>query len=263
MTEIQIICYNEIFSQNALCLSRRTGYKITKTIDKPIYYIVYGAHVNPTAMLQYRQTIGCKFIVFNTEHYSSPVFSNKFYIELLKQSYIIDYLPANREWLAVNYRLYVLSFHWFEFIEQEQSLVRPIDILFVGAKSDKRQSVERNLVARYPDKTIHFIYPEKYTDITNILKSAVTVLNIEFYENNFELHRINQALSCGCKVISHNTTDMANLYNNFVSFTNDYESCINSPTKTYRDLVENQLYVVSMHLNWCLQMISERPLDQH
>jgi len=260
-TTIKIASIHTIFLPNAICLSKRTGYEYTSDLNEPIYYCIYGSHINPMALLKIRETTKCKFIIFQSEHYSSPAFSNKYYIQLLQQSYIVDYLPANKQWLEINWRLFCISYHWFEFPPQNPLLIRPIDILFIGAKSDERVAVELLLKNKHPHLQIKFIYPDKYTDISNILKSAVTVLNIEYYKNNFETHRINQALSCGCNIISHETNHLHELYKDYISFTNDFESCRNVPTKSYADLVENQSYVVSMHLKWSLQMVSEREID--
>ena len=51
------------------------------------------------------------------------------------------------------------------------------------------------------------------------------VLNIPFYEHKvLETHRINKALSCGCKVVAKKSGDETtdNLYEDYVYFVDDY-----------------------------------------
>jgi hypothetical protein len=66
---------------------------------------------------------------------------------------------------------------------------------------------------------------------TFLLKNTDILLNIPFYKYNvLESHRINKALSCGCKVVSmYSTDDDANeFYKDYIHFTNNIPKYLES-----------------------------------
>ena len=258
MTEIVVL--NNIFIENAICLSQRMNIPIAKKIDKKIVYIVYGGHSNPILLNTLQERLGCKYIILNSEHYSSSHFSNKYYLQLLKNNYICDYLPANRQFLKTHYNINILSYYWFEFMHHTSNDERPIDILFIGAKSNLRVEVETKLKKAYPNKSIQFYYPDVYSDVTNLLLQAQTVLNIPFYENNMETHRINKALACGCTVVSYVIDDpqLRELYNDYVYFSKDYISVVNTSSKHYGNLVKNQNENIYKYFAWSVSQVVKR-----
>ena len=249
---MEVVSLNKIFSQNAYCLSQRLNTTIAKEINKPILYIVFGGHEKPHVLLESQKRCNCRYLILNSEHYSSMVFKNKYYLQLLKENFVCDYLPENRQWLKENYNINVLSYFWFEFMRQPPSTNRPIDLLFVGAWSKFRQETEKELKSKYSKLNIQFVYPKEYTDITELLLTAKNVLNLPFYDNNFETHRINQALACGANVISYETnSSIKKAYQNFVywGFTDT------GPKSSYEELVKHQLNNIQSHFNWIVSML--------
>lgn len=252
---MEIIVLSEIFIDNAKCLSERMGIPITRQIDKPIHYIVFGGHINPFFLIQLQERCKCKFIVLNSEHHNSTCFINKYYLQLLKDNYVFDYLPDNIIWLKETFNINVLGYFYFEFTKQTGTGIRPIDILFIGSKSDERQRVETKVKKQNPYLTVQFIYPDKFTDITKLLLSSKSVLNIPYYNNNVETHRINQAMACGCNVVSYKFNQMDMLYQDYITFTNDYETMLNKPKKNYSDFIDSQQENIYTHFIWAINMI--------
>ena len=254
-TLLKVVTLHDIFKQNAMCLAKRLNTIVSTNIDEPILYIVLGAHQNPLLLLELQKKYKCQYLILNSEHYSSDVLRNKYYLKLLKENYVADYLPSNIKQLKLKHDINVLTYFWFEFPQQNQSMMRPIDILFIGQKNSNRLKVEEQMKTKYSRLNVQFIYPDKYTDITPILLNAKSVLNIPFYDDNVEMHRINHALACGCNVISHSLGNLNELYKHFIYIADDYEPQDIEPRQPYEVLVENQLNNIQTHFNWTVNQI--------
>lgn len=254
---MKVATLHEIFKQNAICLAKRLNTIITATIDEPILYIIFGAHQNPLLLIELQKKCKCQYLILNSEHYSSDYFRNKYYLKLLKENNVADYLPANVNQLKIKHDINVLTYYWFEFIPQNEQMLRPIDVLFIGQKNDKRQQVEEELKGKYPQLNINFLYPKEYNDITPILLNSKVVLNIPYYDDNAESHRINQALSCGCKVISHDLGVLNKVYDDFIYINDNYEPNDLTPRHSYEKLVEHQLMNITTHFNWVVYHLQQ------
>jgi len=252
---MKVVTLHDIFKQNALCLAKRLNTIIASNIDEPILYIVFGAHQNPLLLLELQKKCNCKYLILNSEHYSSDYFKNKYYLRLLKENYVADYLPSNLTQLKIKHDINVLTYFWFEFPQQNKQMIRPIDILFIGQKNKIRQEIEDKMKKKYPQLNIQFLYPDKYTDITPILLNAKSVLNIPYYDDNAETHRINQALSCGCDVVSHDLGELNVLYKHFLYLADDYEPTDIKQKQSYEKLVKNQLQIIHKHFHWVVNQI--------
>jgi hypothetical protein len=256
MDNVKVVSLHKIFNQNAYCIAKRLNTEVVSDISKPILYIILGAHVIPHILIELKKKYNCKYLILNTEHYNSDVLRNKYYITLLKENYVADYNKTNIEFLKQKYDINVLTLFWFEFIQQNKPMIRSIDILFIGSKNDKRVKIEQKLKKKYPRLNIQFIYPTEYTDITELLLKSKSVLNIPFYDNNTELHRINHALSCRCNVISHSLGYLDDLYKNFIYITgDDYEPTDVSERQNYENLIIHQVNTISTHFNWVVSQI--------
>lgn len=154
----------------------------------------------------------------------------------------IDHLKSE---LGVN----CLSSFYFEFMGfEEDDHERPIDILFVGTKSQERELLGVTLEKMYPSKKVMFVFDDSLLapdKMKNALLNAKIVINLGFYKNkSLETHRIHNALSAGCMVVSHDDChkDLINYYSEYVTFTEnlkefDYDSV--EPKKPYSDLVKD------------------------
>ena len=256
MDNVKVVSLHKIFNQNGYCIAKRLNTEVVSDISKPILYIILGAHVIPHILIELKKKYNCKYLILNTEHYNSDVLRNKYYITLLKENYVADYNKTNIEFLKQKYDINVLTLFWFEFLQQNKPMIRSIDILFIGSKNDKRVKIEQKLKKKYPRLNIQFIYPTEYTDITELLLKSKSVLNIPFYDNNTELHRINHALSCRCNVISHSLGYLDDLYKNFIYITgDDYEPTDVSERQNYENLIIHQVNTISTHFNWIVSQI--------
>ena len=256
MDNVKVVSFHKIFNQNAYCIAQRLNTEVVNEISKPILYILIGAHVIPHILIELKKKVNCKYLILNTEHYSSDVMRNKYYITLLKENYVADYNKTNIEFLKQKYDINVLTYFWFEFIQQNEPMMRSIDILFIGSKNDKREKIEKQIKKKYPSLNVEFIYPTEYTDITPILLNSKSVLNIPFYDNNTELHRINHALSCRCNVVSHSLGYLDDLYKNFIYITeDDYEPSDISERQNYENLIIHQVNTITSHFNWVVSQI--------
>jgi hypothetical protein len=143
---------------------------------------------------------------------------------------------------------------------------RDIDILFVGTHCKKREEIFIQLQFQYPDKKIEFVFDNSLIapiELTKKLQKTKVVLNIPFYEHKvLETHRINKALSCGCKVVSKKSGDETtdNLYEDYVYFVDDYTDNIdlNKIKKPYTQLQSILTNNLTANNKWYIeQMISK------
>ena len=204
MEKLKILCCHPIFNEPAYVLSLKFNLEVVKGVFEPKegeIFIVYGAHECAARLTDIQSSVKVGYIIYNSEPPSSRFKKN----------------------LGVN----AFSHHFFEFIKApENTKVREIDILFVGTETEERAKVRDRLIERYPDKNIKFIFDWKLTapaDMKAVLSNAKYVLNLPYYHDGaLETHRINNALSAGCEVVSHSETDHDTkvFYDDFIYFTN-------------------------------------------
>jgi len=275
MDNVKILCLHPIFSENSIILATRLGVQIEKNFEPSVgqIYIVYGGHTKSAELLDIQKQHNYNFfyIIMNSEVPQSTYLQNKFYIELLKSNFVFDFSNISAKYLKDTFDINIKSFHFFDFItytHDEPPPERDIDILFVGAKSQKREDVYNSLQKEYPDKNIEFIFDNSLltpTLLTNKLKLTKYIVNISFYDNTIlETHRINKALCCGCQVVSLPSGDAEtdNFYKDYIHFTDDlvnaFREDIKSPLKSYNDL---QLYLTNKlftHNQWMINKINKK-----
>jgi hypothetical protein len=245
MDTIHIVNLHTIFAENAHCLSIRLGIDVVKDFN-PISghtYIIFAAHEQAPTLYSCQLALGkegkpFKFIIINGEPPQSPHLRNKYYIELMRGNVVWDYHEKSATYLkSLGIRVY--SQYVFEFLHNEGDPMasRPIDILFVGSRNERREALYKKMVERYPNKNIVFDMDWKHGDhntLRKLLQSAKIVLNIPFYESGIlETHRINSALSAGCQVVSlysgHKETDA--FYEPYIYFTHDLFETLDRWTK--------------------------------
>jgi len=231
---IKIINAHAIFTENAICLSKRTGWVIEKDLNPQPddLYVVFGAHEIAHQLIQMETTFPnlsgvqeakpLKFIIMNSEQEQSQFLKNKYYLELMKKNVVINF---TEDTFLEKYGIRSLATYAFESINFEMQLDRVYDYTFIGSYTEKREQIINELKEKYPDKTFFIDFEWKHKEIetlTKILHQSKCVLNIPYYENSsLETHRINKALSCGCDVISF--TKSHEDYLNHVHFINHLE----------------------------------------
>ena len=275
MDNVKILCLHPIFSENSIILATRLGVQIEKNFEPSVgqIYIVYGGHTKSAELLDIQKQHNYNFfyIIMNSEVPQSTYLQNKFYIELLKSNFVFDFSNISAKYLKDTFDINIKSFHFFDFItytHDEPPPERDIDILFVGAKSQKREDVYNSLQKEYPDKNIEFIFDNSLltpTLLTNKLKQTKYVINISFYDNTIlETHRINKALCCGCQVVSLPSGDAEtdNFYKDYIHFTDDlvnaFREDIPEPAKKYTELqtfLTNKLFT---HNQWMINKINKK-----
>lgn len=257
---IKILNAHKIFTENALCLSQRTGWKIETDFqpNEDDLYVVFGAHEIPCELLQAK----AKFIILNTEQKHSQFLKNKYYLELMKRNVVFDFNYKNN---LDKFNIKTIAHFNFEFIHFEnENEERMYDFCFIGTPSDKRFKIINQLKEKYPDKSFYIDFEWKNQDVnvlTNLLFQCKTVLNIPYYEDNaLETHRINKALSCGCEVISMPSSDekMNKIYEKYIHFSTfkKEEDLLNLDKKAdYKSLMEELNSDVLPHMLWAIDQI--------
>lgn len=201
-----ICIFSSIHTENALLLSLRLKIPILKELRENETILVMGSAMNPYHLLKFQFTHKVTYYILQAENIASDFFQNKHYVALLRRNPVFQYSQYNadecyKRWGIKSYGL----FDW-EFLNRDNiysTCKQPIDLLFYGFFHEERGKVEVLLKEKYPDKNIVFAYAIYDETVTNLIVKSKYVLNIPYLENtSLETHRINQALACGCKVIS-------------------------------------------------------------
>jgi len=254
---IKIISAHAIFTENALVMSQRLNIPLEKDFaPKPgDLYLVFGAHeIAPTLwMVQKQMNNQFGYIILNTEQIKSKAWCNKYYIDLCRDNPVFQYSTFLSNEIRDKFKINPYSFFIFEFLgfkKEDLEITEEYDITFIGAKSEKREKLIEEIKATFPDKKIYVDFEYKNNtpvDLSRILHSSKIVLNIPFYEDNaLETHRINKALSCGCKVVSlfSGDDDANDFYKDYIWFTSNIvktlkdEALLSQPKKTYEELIQ-------------------------
>lgn len=252
---IKIICGHDIFIENANALSIRYKWPFEKQFnpEKNTIYIVFGGHILFNMLLETQKRFfnQIRYIIFNSEQSNSTYLNEPKYIQLMKKNIVLDFSFKGSQYLNHVYKIYIPSLYWFEFIPCEPNETRAYDIVFVGSANPYRIKLIRELNLMFPHLNIIYDFDWKYSNpntLTQLFKNTRVVLNIPFYTNNaLETHRIHKAMSCGCDVISHPSSDviMNHMYEEYIYIDVDIKQLIQkyfnhelSSKKSYADLMQ-------------------------
>ena len=286
MENIYIINGSHIFIENALILSNKFNIPIQQDFNpkKGDIYIVYGSHEIALNLLEAQYRYGCSYIIMNSEQIGSNYFHNKYYLRLLKENILFDYNHLTSKYIKDTFDIDTLSYFFFDFMKHEStstvppcerevrnpsgSEVRDIDILFIGTKNETREKLYNDLVKKYPNKKIEFDFEWKLDTPMKMkekLSKAKYVLNLPFYtENSLETHRINNALSCGCKVVSLFSKDeLANeYYKDYIYFTDDiltyFDNILETPKKSFEELITDLSKKIYLHNLFIIKQLKDK-----
>ena len=269
VSQIKIISGHAIFNENAVVLSKKFGWSLEKEFNpKPKdLYIVFGAHelAHHLLEIQYRLNNTFGFIVMNSEQPDSQFMKNKYYVSLMKRNIVCDYNTLSANYLKETFDIKVLSYFYFEFLQFNlETNERQYDVCFIGSKTERREKIIQGLQEQYPDLKFYVDYDwsHKNSDsLTKILHQCKVVLNIPYYNlNALETHRINKALACGCKVISHPSSDEdANkFYKDYITITDDIDLSIEGIKPDYENLISNLSKRFNGHLLFVINEIHKK-----
>ena len=268
-----IVCCHPIFGENALCLSKKLDIPIITKLEAKAgdVYIIFGSHMMSDELLELQRNVKVGYIILNSEPENNMYLRKKSYIQLMKCNPVYGYDKPSIDHLKSEFGINCLSSFYFEFMGIEDGHDRPIDIIFIGTKSQERELLDVTLKKKYPSKKIMFVFDDSLIapDKTkNALMNAKIVINMGFYKNkSLETHRIHNALSAGCMVVSHNDChpDLIKYYSDYVTFTEnlsefDYNSV--EPKKPYNELVKDLANRFLPHMIWVTDKICNVNIDE-
>lgn len=281
MPDVKILCFHSIFLENSLILSQRSGFKFVDGKYEPAdgdLLIIFGSHEEPHLLLKVLEDFkNIVVVVIQTEQITSQHFENKYYLSLLRHNrcYVFDWSEYNANKLKSKFDIKPISLYSFDFYGKEpypELKDRPIDILFCGAKTPKREKVINELKNNYPDYKFFVDFSYGLTEpnkINSVLCKSKIVLNIPSCEDNaLETHRIIQAKSCGCEVLTYYSScdDLNKSYSHYCHFSNNFNKAlkdinkiIDNPKKNHKewnkdinqftiaDNVEKLKKIISLH----------------
>jgi len=221
-----IISFNLIFNENANILAKRLNieYVVSLEAKKDDLIIVFGAHEEADKLCFIQEQTNCSFIIIQTEQYNSKVFDNKYYVQLLKNNYILDWSKYNVERIKKQLDIKVYSFYFYDNFILNTTEERNIDFFFCGAGNPERLAILNDFKVQNPNYVIEYDFSGNHVSpnvLNEKLQKVKYVINIPFYkESSLETHRINKALSMGCQVITLPSSDiyLNEQYKNVVHF---------------------------------------------
>jgi hypothetical protein len=226
-----VVSFHAIFNENAILLSKRLQIPFITDLNpqEGDVIIVFGAQDQADKLFFLQEMKKVHYILIQTEQFPSKIFDNKYYMELVYKSSMLDWSRYNVERLKSKIQTKVFSFYFFDFMVPELPdwNTRPIDFFFCGSVNDERKRVLDEFQKENPTAKIEVDLSYSYTNpnmLVEKLKQVKYVLNLPFYENNsLETHRINRALSAGCEVVSIYSKDkyLNRQYAPYVHFVKD------------------------------------------
>ena len=246
-----IISFHIIFNENANILAKRLNipYVIDFNPKENDLIIVFGGHDQATNLNALQQQIKFKCIIIQSEQYESKIFDNKYYIDLLRNNYVLDWSKYNVERFKKQMDIKVFSFYFYDFFVLENQN-RPIDFFFCGAHSPEREFKLNQFKLQNANMGFTFDFDfsgnhMSFNDLNNKLANVKYVINLPYYkQNSLETHRINKALACGCQVISVVSSDhyLNEKYKDYVHFVNDLSDFCPLlemiPKKDYKEMMK-------------------------
>jgi hypothetical protein len=276
LTNVYIITLDPIFSENAICLSNKLGLEIVKDFKPKSkdLYIVFGAHLKSVELLKIQKDLSFSFgyIILNSESQKSHFLLNKYYLELMRKNVVFNYSHGVAEYLKKDLDIKTYSYFFFEFMSMNKAEDREYDILFIGSKTKHREEQIACLKEAFPYKKFYIDFEQSHRcaqSMKDILNKSKWVLNIPYYENdgNLETHRINNALSCGCDVVSFKSgdSDTDEFYGDYIYFSDDLVSFFKchevKEKKSYNHLIKGLSGKWLVHNGFIIKKLKE--LNNH
>jgi hypothetical protein len=223
------ICnFASVYFENAAMLSHRMKIPIIYELKANETIILFGCALSAKLCLEFALKNPVKYIILNGENIISSFYDKndsqgKYYLYLQKHYPTFHYSPYTASKCLEIHGLKSAGLYDWEFIPRKN--IGGIDLLFYGFPTQERESVEKMIKIKYPQKNIVFAFKVYNEELIPLLIQAKYVLNIPFCPKSaLETHRINQALACGAKVISKRSScDYLNKqYESKITFIDDY-----------------------------------------
>ena len=113
-----IVCFDPIFSENAILLSKRLNIELVQQMtpqDNDII-IIFGAYKVADVLVQIQEKINVEYLIVQSSQYYSKDFDNKYYVDLLHNNSIIDWSKENIIRLKKNIpQLQVFSLYYYDY----------------------------------------------------------------------------------------------------------------------------------------------------
>ena len=142
-----IVCFDPIFSENAILLSKRLNVEIVQQMNPQNndIIIVFGACKVADVLVQIQGQLNVEYIIVQSSQFYSKDFDNKYYLDLLYNNSIIDWSKENIIRLKKNIpQLQVFSLYYYDFFVQNDLPdfdSRTIDFYFSGEYSKEREII--------------------------------------------------------------------------------------------------------------------------
>jgi hypothetical protein len=258
MEKLKIMSCHWHYNEFAIVLSQKMGITLIQGNLEPkdgeVYIVLGGQHAS-SALINLQKTHKVGFIIYNSE----TVFRDKYYIQLLKSNPVFDCEQHTTDVLKKEHNIHVLSHFFYEFIKIEGS-EKPVDI---GIITKSETELVARLQKKNPEKVIKHVLLKDIKnpkELKELMASFKTFVNV--YEGSFNSYIVNQALACGCRVVSHNKADSYTLkfYDDFLTTRDILEEYISSSDsiedhdfssdedfKNYDELIKSLTRMMSGH----------------
>jgi hypothetical protein len=215
-----IISFSKYFTENASQLSKVLNIPVVYELLPNMCYGVFSSHDAAKELLEYQFKNNISYIIYQSENIESVFFKNKYYIELLKRNKVLQYSPYTASKCKELYNINCDGYFNFSYETKHREIKKDIDILFFGCITKKRYDILNEIQKRFKLNIVATgdAFGE---DLEKLLFRSKYIINISAYDNSvLETHRINKALSLGCKVISNYSADekMNEKYKKYVVF---------------------------------------------
>lgn len=225
---MSIISFSRYFIENAQYLSKQSGMPVVYELKPKEIFHVFSAHDAATQLLEYQKKNHCDYVIYHSENIESVFFKNRDYIKLMRKNKVLHYSPMIAAICQSWHKVECAGFFAFDYEPLTANVTRDIDLLFFGEMNQCRYDILKYIQNARPDLRVTVTCDAFGEDLNKLLARSKCVINISFYERNaLETHRINKALSAGCKVISNKSADeqMNNKYKDIICFTNGKTLC--------------------------------------
>jgi hypothetical protein len=223
-----IVCFDHIFSENAILLSKRLNVEIVQQMNPQNndIIIVFGACKVADVLVQIQGQLNVEYIIVQSSQFYSKDFDNKYYLDLLYNNSIIDWSKENIIRLKKNIpQLQVFSLYYYDFFVQNDLPdfdSRTIDFYFSGEYSKEREIILTDFKLKNSSYNIEIDLSNSITnnmEYNEKLKNVKYVINLPlFKEEVLNTQLINKALYMGCNVVSLPSIDLElnDLYKNYI-----------------------------------------------
>lgn len=257
MDKVSVMSCDSSMNEYAIVLAERLNVKLLKGNVEPKdgdIYIVLGGQYQSLNLINLQKKVKVGYIIYN----SAVEFRDKYYLTLLKSNPVFNSEQRVTDHLKKEHGVNTLSHFFYDFMKVEPAS-RPNDIVII---SKSKMELSSKLQNKYPDKIINHVL---WGDLKSPQELKEKFMNAKYFINvddgSFNTYAINNALSCGCRVVSHSNTDKEtkDFYETFVTITEsiedfDFEND-NEDFPPYEELIKQLTKLITPHNHAVLERI--------